>query len=88
MQDTDPAAAPVDAPRAPDITFNVPLTIEIEDSVVPLDRLQGLREGAVLPIGSDGGAIAVRILASGRPLARGTLVAIGEGYGVLIAGDA
>ena len=73
------SAAPPETPR-----FEVPLTIEIERALVPLERLQALREGGLIPLAADAGEIPVRILASGRPLARGTLVSIGESYGVLI----
>ncbi|WP_404334980.1 FliM/FliN family flagellar motor switch protein [Sphingomonas sp. MMS12-HWE2-04] len=71
-----------------DAGFTVPLTIELEHSLVPLDRLQGITEGALLPLNSADGTIPVRILASGRPLARGTLVSVGDGYGVLIEANA
>jgi flagellar motor switch protein FliN len=80
---------PVDAadapPAAPDARFEVPLTIEIEATTIALGQLQGLREGSVVPIDADGaGGIAVRLLASGKPFARGTLVSVGDAYGVLI----
>lgn len=84
-----PPASPEPADAAPAATsrFAVPLTIEIESALVPIERLQALREGALIPVAADSGTIAVRILASGRPLARGTLVSVGEGYGVLIGDD-
>lgn len=63
--------------------FAVQLTIELESSVVPLRQLQALREGAVLPL-EGSGRLAVLVRASGQRLARGHLVAVGDGYGVLI----
>lgn len=79
-----PAPAPAAQASAP--AFTVPLSIVLEESHVPLAKLQGLQDGAVLPLGASAGAIAVSIVAGGRPLATGTLVAVGDGYGVLIDG--
>jgi flagellar motor switch protein FliN len=76
------AAAPPEAPR-----FAVTLTIEIEQVLVPIERLQALREGAVVPVAAESGAIPVRVMANGRPIARGSLVSVGERYGVLIGED-
>ena len=73
--------APTAAPN-----FTVPLSVVLEEAQVPLARLQGLQDGAVLPLGASAGAIGVRVLAGGRAIATGTLVAVGEGYGVLIDG--
>jgi len=80
--DAGDPAAPIDLSR-----FTVPLTIAIEEAVVPVERLQALRTGAVVPIAAEDGTIPVRILASGRPIARGTLISVGDGYGVLIGDD-
>lgn len=86
-RETPPAPAAAHAgPASAEGRFSVPLSVVLEDSAVPLAKLQGLQEGAVLPLGASAGAIPVRILASGRPLATGTLVAVGDGYGVLIDG--
>ncbi len=64
--------------------FSVALTLELETVHVPLKRLQALREGAVLPLDAGEGPIPVRVVAGGRTFARGTLVNVGPGYGVLI----
>jgi flagellar motor switch protein FliN/FliY len=82
----DPAVAAAAPARTAEAEgrFAVPLTIVLEDSVVPLSRLQGLQEGAVLPLAAAAGALPVRVLASGRPFATGTLVSVGDGFGVLI----
>ena len=69
---------------AEDSGFSVALTLELETLQVPLKRLQALREGAVLPLDTGGGPIPVRVVAGGRTIARGTLVNVGPGYGVLI----
>ena len=88
MQDlTDrPAADDAAAPSpSPDARFAVPVTIEIDAGALTLTEIQGLREGSVVPVDAgEGGGIAVRLLASGRPFARGTLVSVGDAYGVLI----
>lgn len=83
----EPATVPSAGPAPLDSRFSVPITIELESTVVPLARLQGLQEGSVLPLEPSAGAIQVRILASGRPFARGSLVSVGDGYGVLIEGE-
>lgn len=67
--------------------FSVPITIELESTAVPLSELQAMRAGAVLPLDAEAGSIPVRILASGKPFARGTLISVGEGYGVLIEAE-
>lgn len=63
--------------------FTVPLTIELESALVPLRNLQALRQGAVLPL-EGSGTLAVLVRVSGQRLARGHLVSVGEGFGVLI----
>ena len=70
-----------------DSRFSVPITIELESSAVPLAELQAMRGGAVLPLDIEAGSIPVRILASGKPFARGTLISVGDGYGVLIEAE-
>lgn len=67
-----------------DGAFTIALTLELETVHVPLKRLQALREGAVLPLDAAEGPIPVRVVAGGRTVARGTLVSVGPGYGVLI----
>jgi flagellar motor switch protein FliN len=67
--------------------FSVPVTIELESTAVPLAELQAMREGTVLPLDIEAGSIPVRILASGKPFARGTLISVGDGYGVLIEAE-
>lgn len=78
---------PAEDRNALDARFSVPFTIELESTAVPLAELQAMREGAVLPLDSDGGSIRVRILASGKPFAHGTLISVGDGYGVLIEAE-
>ena len=81
------AEPPPEEKNALDARFSVPITIELESTAVPLAELQALREGAVLPLDTDAGSIRVRILASGKPFAYGTLISVGDGYGVLIEAE-
>jgi flagellar motor switch protein FliN/FliY len=83
----EPAPVPSPGPAPLDSRFGVPITIELESTIIPLAKLQGLQEGSVLPLDASAGAIPVRILASGRPFARGSLVSVGDGYGVLIEAE-
>ena len=89
--DEDAAAAasppPAEEKSALDGRFSVPITIELESTSVPLAELQAIREGAVLPLDAETGSIPVRILASGKPFAYGTLISVGDGYGVLIEAE-
>lgn len=82
---TPPAAT--EEKSALDGRFSVPITIELESTSIPLAELQAIREGAVLPLDAEAGSIRVRILASGKPFTHGTLISVGDGYGVLIAGE-
>jgi len=75
---------PSSAAPAEDTGFKVALSLELETLHVPLKRLQALREGAVVPLDAGEGPIPVRVVAGGRTIARGTLVNVGPGYGVLI----
>ncbi|WP_315760384.1 FliM/FliN family flagellar motor C-terminal domain-containing protein [Sphingomonas sp. Y38-1Y] len=88
MQDLTerPAAAEPAAPPPPDARFGVSVTIEIDAGALALGQIQGLAAGSVVPVdaATDGGGIPVRLLAAGKPFARGTLVSVGDAYGVLI----
>ncbi|AHE54842.1 FliM/FliN family flagellar motor C-terminal domain-containing protein [Sphingomonas sanxanigenens] len=70
-----------------DARFAVPITIELDAASVPLASLQAMREGSIVPIDGEAGVIPVRILASGKPFARGSLVSVGDSYGVLIEAE-
>lgn len=65
-------------------SITVPLSFELATISLPLSRLQSIQRGAVLDVASGDGTLPVRILANGRLLANGTLVSIGDGYGVLV----
>lgn len=87
MDDPTDSPAPAQDPPADPIAvspdFVVPLTIELESTLAPLRQLQALREGTVLPL-EGSGTLAVQVRVNGQRLARGQLVAVGEGFGVLI----
>lgn len=82
-----PSPAPAAAPATPATGgFTVQLHVELERMEIPLGRIQALSEGAVLPLEAPEGPIPVRLLVGSREIATGTLVSVGPGYGVLIAG--
>lgn len=81
----EPAAQPAVADAA---AFTVQLQVELERIEIPLGRLQALSQGAVLPLEAAEGPIPVRLLVGSREIARGTLVSVGPGYGVLVGGEA
>jgi flagellar motor switch/type III secretory pathway protein FliN len=84
-----PEVADTAAPETPNGAtggFTVQLQVELERMEIPLGRLQALSEGAVLPLEVAEGPIPVRLLVGSRAIARGTLVSVGPGYGVLISG--
>lgn len=84
MNDPAPSAGEGEAAGAPvGGDFTVPLTVELESALVPLRQLQALRQGAVLPL-EGSGTLPVIVRVSGQRLAKGHLVSIGEGFGVLI----
>jgi type III secretion protein Q len=58
------------------------LRFELPSVNLPLGTVAGLQAGAVLRIPAAQGALSVDVLAGDRPIARGELVAIGDGYGV------
>lgn len=62
----------------------VPIRIEIEGGTVAAGALATMAAGSVLPIPAEGGTLPVRIMAGDTLWASGELVAVGEGYGVLV----
>ncbi len=62
----------------------IPLMVELASITVPLSTLSGLAPGSVLSLGPAGESLPVRLTVGGRAVAIGELVAVGEGYGVLI----
>ena len=63
----------------------VPLSVTFDGGGLTLDRLAALGIGSVVPIpGIRGGALPVKLLAADRCVAAGDLVAVGDGYGVLV----
>ena len=87
IDDLPPRPDPAAGPAALDARFAVPITIELDAASVPLASLQAMREGSIVPIDGEAGVIPVRILASGKPFARGSLVSVGDSYGVLIEAE-
>jgi flagellar motor switch/type III secretory pathway protein FliN len=78
------ADAPMpEAAFAPE-SFAVQLRFELDQTDIPLARLQALQEGGVLPLQDRDGALSVRILAGQRAIATGQIVSVGDSYAVLI----
>lgn len=69
-----------DSPQWVDIPTE--LHFELPGITVPLGAVAGLQPGAVMRIDADRSVLPVEVLAGGRTVARGELVAIGDGYGV------
>ena len=80
MDDADtPAMSPAAAsPIFPADDFSVQLRFELDQTDVPLARLQAVQQGGVLPLQDRDGALPVRIIAGGQ------IVSVGDSYGVLI----
>jgi type III secretion protein Q len=64
--------------------MTVPATIEIEGGLVSARDVAGLAAGSVLPVPATGGTLAVRVVAGGAVIGAGNLVAVGDGFGVLL----
>lgn len=80
--EADPATAMPDGPVM--ANHPVPLVIELATITIPLSMLSGLAPGSVLALAPAGESLPVRLTVGGRAVATGELVAVGEGYGVLI----
>lgn len=94
-QDTDqthiPAPSPDAAPAGASLDWNgvtVPLTVEFSGGNLTAAELATLGKGSVLPLAATGGTLAVRLVAGEQVVADGELVAVGQGFGVLITGVA
>lgn len=90
MTDAD---GPPDTPASADwASIRVATTIEFDGNGLTAAEMATLGKGSVLPLPVAGGTLPVRVVAGGAVIADGELVAVGEGYGVLVtavrAGDA
>lgn len=80
----DLAVAPDDDTRG-ETAISVGTAIELDGGGLTLDRLAALGKGSVVAIpGAAGGVLPARLVAGGRTIASGELVAVGDGYGLLI----
>jgi type III secretion protein Q len=73
---------PAAAPDWSDV--RIPAQIEFDGGGFTAAELATLGKGSVLPLPSQGGTIAVRVVAGEKVVAEGELVAVGEGFGVLV----
>jgi flagellar motor switch/type III secretory pathway protein FliN len=70
---------------APDwADLKVAATIELDGGRLTAAQMATLGEGSVLQLPAGNGTLAVRIVAGGAVIADGELVAVGDGFGVLV----
>lgn len=81
----DTTQRPSAGPRPGLAALSVPTLIEFDGGGLTLERLATLGVGSVVDVpAAAGGVLPVRLLAGGKAVASGELVAVGDGYGVLI----
>jgi flagellar motor switch/type III secretory pathway protein FliN len=90
----DPAAAtvrllqPEGDPMTPDLSIEplaLPVSVRIDGASLSLAAAQGLAPGSVVELPTAGPTLPVTLIVGGAALASGELVALGEGYGVLVS---
>ena len=64
--------------------LRVPTTVEMTGAALAARQVATLGPGSVLPLEAEGGTLPVRVMAGDRLVARGELVAVGQGFGVLV----
>jgi type III secretion protein Q len=77
MTDTQDAPAEL-------LSMAAPTRVIIDHLPLPLERVAALRPGAILPLVLPEAGLPVRILSGEAEIASGALVAVGDGYGVLV----
>lgn len=78
-------AGPGPDPHRDRAAITVPTSVEFNGGGLTLERLAALGPGSVVALpGAAGGVLPVQLRAGGRAVASGELVAVGDGYGVLI----
>jgi type III secretion protein Q len=83
----EPIPSPVTGGAGPSVDLtgvSIPTVIELPGDGISTETLATLAPGTVLPLPSPGGTLAVRVLAGSTVVAQGELVAIGDGFGVLV----
>ena len=85
LEAAEAAPPPREAAQPGLAAITVPTSIEFDGGGLTLDRLAALGRGSIVDIpGAAGGVLPVRLRAGGKAIASGELVAVGDGYGVLI----
>lgn len=82
----EPSASALASGEAGWSDVRLPTTIEIIGSGMTAAELATLGKGSVLPLPAAGGTLPVRVIAGEQCIADGELVAVGDGFGVLITG--
>jgi flagellar motor switch/type III secretory pathway protein FliN len=67
-------------------SLRLPTVIELEGTTLTAADLATIGKGSVLPLPAQGGTLTVKVRAGDTIVADGELVAIGEGFGVLVTG--
>jgi len=80
----DTQVPPAPSPEADLGRIAVPLTIALDGITLPLATIAGLAEGSVIELGRAGTSLPVRLLVGEQIVATGELIAVGDGYGVLV----
>ncbi|NIJ22180.1 hypothetical protein FHS95_003895 [Sphingomonas naasensis] len=89
MEGSQEASVPVSPAGDPGwADVRIPTTIEIIGAGMTAAELATLGKGSVLPLPAAGGTLPVRVIAGEQCVAEGEIVAVGEGFGVLITGVA
>lgn len=81
----DPTPEPDDAPAPATTDIPVRLTFALDGGTMPASDLATLGAGSVLPLPAAGETLPVRILSGGTTIGTGELVAIGDGFGVIVS---
>jgi flagellar motor switch/type III secretory pathway protein FliN len=85
MDGSHEASAPASTAGEPGwAEVRLPTTIEIIGSGMTAAELATLGKGSVLPLPAGGGTLSVRVIANDQYVAEGELVAVGDGFGVLV----
>lgn len=67
-------------------TLQVPLSAELDGGMIAVADIAGLGEGSVLALPDGPGALRVRLRAGETVIGEGEVVALGEGFGIVVTG--
>ena len=64
--------------------MTLPVRVEVDGGLLSARDIAGLAAGSVLPVPQAGGTLRVRVYAGDTSIGGGELVAVGDGFGVLL----